>query len=340
LQLSRAKLESLVDDLIQRTIEPCRAALRDAGLKASDIQEVVLVGGQTRMPKVQQTVQEFFGREPHKGVNPDEVVAVGAAIQAGVLQGEVKDVLLLDVTPLSLGIETLGGVMTKLIERNTTIPARKSQTFSTAEDNQPAVTVRVFQGEREMAQDNKLLGQFDLVGIQPAPRGTPQIEVTFDIDANGIVNVTAKDKATGKEQQIRIQASGGLTEQEIQRMVKDAEANAEADRQRRALVEARNQADAAIYATERALNDLGDRLPAETRRQAEQAIAEVREATSGEDLDRIRQATERLAQVSGSLAEASTQAQQQGGAEQTEGEPGVVDAEFEETKKPDDRRTG
>jgi molecular chaperone DnaK len=340
LKLSRAKLESLVDDLIQRTIEPCRAALRDAGLKASDIQEVVLVGGQTRMPKVQQTVQEFFGREPHKGVNPDEVVAVGAAIQAGVLQGEVKDVLLLDVTPLSLGIETLGGVMTKLIERNTTIPARKSQTFSTAEDNQPAVTVRVFQGEREMAQDNKLLGQFDLVGIQPAPRGTPQIEVTFDIDANGIVNVTAKDKATGKEQQIRIQASGGLTEQEIQRMVKDAEANAEADRQRRALVEARNQADAAIYATERALNDLGDRLPAETRRQAEQAIAEVREATSGEDLDRIRQATERLAQVSGSLAEASTKAQQQGGAEQTEGEPGVVDAEFEETKKPDDRRTG
>jgi molecular chaperone DnaK len=342
LKLSRVKLESLVDDLIQRTIEPCRAALRDAGLKASDIQEVVLVGGQTRMPKVQQTVQEFFGREPHKGVNPDEVVAVGAAIQAGVLQGEVKDVLLLDVTPLSLGIETLGGVMTKLIERNTTIPARKSQTFSTAEDNQPAVTVRVFQGEREMAQDNKLLGQFDLVGIQPAPRGTPQIEVTFDIDANGIVNVTAKDKATGKEQQIRIQASGGLTEQEIQRMVKDAEANAEADRQRRALVEARNQADAAIYATERALNDLGDRLPAETRRQAEQAIAEVREATSGEDLDRIRQATERLAQVSGSLAEASTKAQQQGGAEQTEGEgePGVVDAEFEETKKPDDRRTG
>jgi molecular chaperone DnaK len=342
LNLSRAKLESLVDDLIQRTIEPCRAALRDAGLTASDIQEVVLVGGQTRMPKVQETVQAFFGREPHKGVNPDEVVAVGAAIQAGVLQGEVKDVLLLDVTPLSLGLETLGGVMTKLIERNTTIPARKSQTFSTAEDNQPAVTVRVFQGEREMAQDNKLLGQFDLVGIQPAPRGTPQIEVTFDIDANGIVNVTAKDKATGKEQQIRIQASGGLTEQEIQQMVKDAEANAEADRRRRALVEARNQADAAIYATERVVKDLGDRLAGDTKRQAEQAIAEVREAMSGEDLDRIRQAAERLAQVSGSLAEAGTQAQQQGGAEQAGGggEPGVVDAEFEETKKPDDRRTG
>jgi molecular chaperone DnaK len=270
------------------------------------------------------------------------VVAVGAAIQAGVLQGEVKDVLLLDVTPLSLGLETLGGVMTKLIERNTTIPARKSQTFSTAEDNQPAVTVRVFQGEREMAQDNKLLGQFDLVGIQPAPRGTPQIEVTFDIDANGIVNVTAKDKATGKEQQIRIQASGGLTEQEIQQMVKDAEANAEADRRRRALVEARNQADAAIYATERVVKDLGDRLAGDTKRQAEQAIAEVREAMSGEDLDRIRQAAERLAQVSGSLAEAGTQAQQQGGAEQAGGggEPGVVDAEFEETKKPDDRRTG
>jgi molecular chaperone DnaK len=339
LKLTRAKLENLVDDLIQRTVEPCRAALKDAGIEAATIEEAVLVGGQTRMPKVQQTVQDFFGREPHKGVNPDEVVAVGAAIQAGVLQGEVKDVLLLDVTPLSLGIETLGGVMTRLIERNTTIPARKSQSFSTAEDNQPAVTVRVFQGDREMAQDNKLLGQFDLVGIQPAPRGTPQIEVTFDIDANGIVNVTAKDKATGKEQQIRIQTSGGLTEQEIQRMVKDAEANAEADKRRRELVEARNQADAAIYSTERALGEAGDRLPADVRAQAEQAVAGAREAMSGEDLGRIRQATERLTQLSGSLAEARQQAQQPpGGA--SEEEPGIVDAEFEETKKPDDRRTG
>jgi molecular chaperone DnaK len=293
------------------------------------------------MPKVQQTVQEFFGREPHKGVNPDEVVAVGAAIQAGVLQGEVKDVLLLDVTPLSLGLETLGGVMTKLIERNTTIPARKSQTFSTAEDNQPAVTVRVFQGEREMAQDNKLLGQFDLVGIQPAPRGTPQIEVTFDIDANGIVNVAAKDKATGKEQQIRIQASGGLTEAEIQRMIKDAEANAAADRRRKEVVEARNQADSAVYAAERTLKEAEGHMASSVKSEVEQAIANAKEAMTGEDVNRIRQATERLVQVMGSIAEAAGAGL--GGA--TGGEPsggqedgsGVVDAEFEEMKKPDDR---
>jgi molecular chaperone DnaK len=344
LKLTRAKLEGLVDDLIQRTIEPCKAALKDAGLQASQIEEVVLVGGQTRMPKVQQTVQNFFGREPHKGVNPDEVVAVGAAIQAGVLQGDVKDVLLLDVTPLSLGLETLGGVMTKLIERNTTIPARKSQTFSTAEDNQQAVTVRVFQGEREMAQDNKLLGQFDLVGIQPAPRGVPQIEVTFDIDANGIVNVAAKDKATGKEQAIRIQASGGLTEAEIQRMVKDAEANAEADRRRREVVEARNQADSTVYMAEKALKDNEGRVPAEVKEQVEQAIADVKEAMSGEDVNRIRQATEKLGQVAGSIAEAARAGAapqgEAGGAGREDERPGVVDAEFEETDKPEDRKTG
>ena len=344
MKLTRAKFEALVDDLIQKTIEPCKLALKDAGLSAAEINEVVLVGGMTRMPKVQEIVKQLFGKEPHKGVNPDEVVAVGAAIQAGVLQGDVKDVLLLDVTPLSLGIETLGGVFTRLIDRNTTIPTKKSQVFSTAEDGQTAVTIRVFQGEREMAADNKMLGQFDLIGIPPAPRGVPQIEVTFDIDANGIVNVSAKDKGTGKEQQIRIQASGGLSEADIQKMVKDAEAHAEEDKKRKAQVEAKNHAEALVHSTEKALAEHGSKVGDADRRVIENAIADLKEALKGSDSDAITAKANALAQASMKLGEAmykqSAEQQAGGGSGASAGGDGkkedVVDAEF--TEVDDDKK--
>jgi len=349
MKLTRAKFESLVDDLVKRTVKPMQEALKDAGLKAGEIDEVILVGGMTRMPKVQETVKEFFGKDPHKGVNPDEVVAMGAAIQAGVLQGDVKDVLLLDVTPLSLGIETLGGVFTRLIDRNTTIPTNKSQTFSTAEDNQNAVTIRVSQGEREMASDNKLLGQFDLVGIPPAPRGVPQIEVTFDIDANGIVNVSAKDKGTGKEHQISIQASGGLSDEDIEQMVKDAEANADADKARRESVEAKNQAETLIHSAEKSLEEYGDKVSEQERNEIELAISGLKEAVEAEepDAEEIKSRTEALATASMKLGQAMYEAAQSDeeaaaaadAAADAARDEDVVDADFEEIDDEDDKKS-